>query len=203
MDAETTIRTLDDLASKGAATIIEFIEQIDRTQYIGVVNVMYHYTLGSERRLSSAAGKATEPDLHRLLSHMVEEEKDHYQLAVNDLQALGRVPTPEKLERVLRYEEHWFGLTTESQFGYAGLLYVLESIPPLLAPASLRGIVRLDLRADQTEFLRLHLEADVEHSGLAKAICEKHADKFGDQMIEAGRESCARWVHMLSEPFGR
>src|SRR6476660_4902431 len=112
MDAETTIRTLDELASNGADTIIALIDRIDREQYIGVVDLMYHYTVGSERRLSSAAGKATEPDLHRLLSHMVDEEKDHYQLAVDDLRAFGRVPTQEKPERVKRYEDHWFSLTT-------------------------------------------------------------------------------------------
>jgi hypothetical protein len=203
MDARNVVGTLDNLASQGAAVIISLIDGIDRDQYIGVVDLMYHYTVGSEARLASAASKATEPDLHQLLSYMVDEEKEHYKLAVADLRAFGRVPTKETPDRVRRYEDHWFSLTTQSQFGYAGLLYALESIPPLLASACHRGIARLDLQAEQTQFLRLHLVADEEHSALARSICVRHAGEFGEQMVEAGRESCARWVHMLCEPFGR
>jgi heme oxygenase len=183
------IDELNAICDAGVPPISKMLREMDVDGYLDFIERCYQVTHEAEPRLVHAVKVSTLPDLREKLAQMLPEERDHYKLAEEDLAMFGRKPPKPNPPAVRAFDEVWFGVDTETQLGFASILFVFEGVTPRIAADVAAARKRLDLSDEQTRFFREHIAADDEHAAMFGRLCEKYAAEHGETMIRLAREA--------------
>lgn len=179
-----------------AAQVAAWLPSATLTSYQAFLDMMYHYTLGSEARLRDAAARTTDPALRAFYLELADDEAPHYTLAEVDLAAFGATPSAETPEPVARFQTFWRGVEAPDGAAHLGALYALESVASHIAQQATASLGRLGLGPDNARFVLVHLEADEVHG----ALCADHCARVGGldpaALLHGARSAGAAWVDM-------
>jgi hypothetical protein len=187
---------LNDIPRLMAAEVSDFLPRATRAGYARFLHTMYHYTLGSEARLRTAAQAATDASLRAFLFDLAEDESQHHRLAEADLAALGHSPAMDPPDAVRAFASTWSGLGSDHAAAWLGALVVLEGVAGHLGKIAQQTLGRLGIGRSEARFVLVHLQADEAHG----AACRQHALRLGDlhsvRLLQGARAAAAAWVDM-------
>lgn len=179
-----------------AARVIAWMPEMTLDGYQAFLNMMYHYTLGSEARLRHAAAHTRHDALRALYLELADEEAPHYLLASRDLATFQSTPTPTTPPEVAAFQHIWDAATATDELVWLGALYALESVGDHLGTAAHAAMTRLQLRPEQATFVLVHLEADEEHGALCAQLARTHGSLDPASLLSGARRAGDAWVEM-------
>lgn len=164
--------------------------------YQAFLNMMYHYTLGSEQRLRDAAALTPDPALRDFYLELAQEEAPHYELARRDLASFGLQPRQETPAEVARFQAMWSGVQAADHVEHLGALFALESVADHLARQAVQELGRLALGPEQASFVLVHLEADEVHGDLCQRHCARVGQQHAQGILRGAGWAGECWVQM-------
>jgi hypothetical protein len=100
------------------------------------------------------------------------------------------------------YHRYWRYFTMDKTLEYLGMCVVIEHAISYLSTASKSMIQRLQLKANESEWLTVHCEEDEKHSELAIECTKNHISPETVELILSGaRGDMARFVEMFIHPL--
>ncbi len=179
-----------------AETVRGWLPRATLETYQQFLNMMYHYTLGSEARLRTAATLTDDAQLRAFYLELAEDEAPHFTLAERDLAFFAQKPSTATPAEVERFQNFWATVEPQTSAAHLGALFALESVASHAASAAVQGLGRLGLGPHNASFVLVHLEADEEHGGL----CREHSLRVGNadptHLLAGAREAADAWVEM-------
>ncbi len=175
----------------------EFLNLCDMEAYKRFLHVMYHYTLESGKKCSTAAKNINAPDVKELFLHFDEEEALHFRLALKDIQAFGEVPSEEVPDTVNAIDHLWTSLEGRHHNGYLGMLYVYENIAKYVQQDVEDCIKRLGLGSTEKRWLTAHAKEDLEHGQVIMDMLKKHIEDNPTIAVSAAKQASALWSTMM------
>lgn len=214
----STIEAQVDRAVESTYGALETFPWSDRRAYAHWLAQSYYYVSHTSRLLALAAGRLgpSEAAMHsRFLNHLA-EERGHEKLCSNDLKALGFKPEDfrELPQTSCLYHSVYFLIEHGHPSAILGYAMVLEGVSASKGDRLVRTLNELYGKA-ATGFLRLHAEADKEHTASNRPVLEacetRHLEVIstGVAMIEAqyqgmlGAIVADLKVHLLAEGQAR
>ncbi len=179
-----------------AQEVAQWLPVATVASYQDFLNMMYHYTLGSEDRLRGAAKLTPDEGLRAFYLELADEEAFHFELARQDLAAFGRQPRDETPAEVARFEAFWQSIGSEDHAAHLGALYALESVASHLAQKAVAELGRLKLGPKEARFVLVHLEADEEHGSMCQAHCQRVGAVDPESLLRGARSAAGFWVEM-------
>ncbi len=195
--------TLEALPHIAANSLIGLCRTVTVEQYKYFLNMMYHYTMPSEELLAEAAKKMPNDDLKDFFEHQSKDERGHYRMAREDLsQGFGEKVTEKTPAAIENYKIFWRSLQPHQALAYLGAVFLFENVATLAQDEAVALLKRLNLESRQTTWVRVHLEADVEHGGEARRLVEKYLPTDHQGMITYGAvQGCNLWTKIFQEAF--
>lgn len=185
-----------------ADAVRPYIQGANLESYTHFLEMMYHYTLGSEAKCMYAAEQTTAPELKEYFFHMAKEERGHYRLAEKDLEGFGQsIDKTHTPTVVTEFNDFWYQLGKRSPNEFAGAILVFEGIADYLATDVVNLLNRLQLNKKQSRWLRIHIEADHDHGAEAVAICRQYFDHAPEAMEAAAAKASVMWSNVFKEAF--
>lgn len=179
-----------------AESITPWLDQIDLTHYQAFLNMMYHYTLESGKRLEHAARQVRTPEIKEIFSELAYEEKYHYRLAEADLATFGRKPSHETPEVVTEFHQFWMGILPEEEYRYVGALFALENVAQFIKPYLMPHFARLEIGPERAKFILTHLVADEDHGEQILELCENVNSTMEDLLYSGAEIASNFWIEM-------
>ena len=195
--------TLEVFAKKAADELRVCISSAELDNYKHFLDVMYHYTSGSETMLKDAANCSENSEIKEFLNHMAKEERGHYIIAREDLKALGHDVSETPPGVVYEFRKNWQELSKKGVFGYLGAIYVFENVAKYLQKEGREMLQRLNLTKVQSRWIAVHLEADLEHGEEIKEICDKFQHENPEEMQRGANIMYASWVNVFEHAFSK
>ncbi|KTC85238.1 iron-containing redox enzyme family protein [Legionella cincinnatiensis] len=194
-----TINLLDTYCQNMADSVILLLDKIDLNKYLNFLEMMYHYTRDSGKRLQHAAEQAQDEEIKKVFAELAREEQYHYRLAEGDLQTFGKQPVPEAPSVVLEFDQFWMNISSEEEYQYVGALYVLENVARLLKTSVMPHFVRLNIGPEQGKFILTHLVADDDHGDQLRLLCHNNADIAKHQIEMGAQKASTFWIKIHHE----
>ncbi|KTD56847.1 hypothetical protein Lsai_1824 [Legionella sainthelensi] len=194
-----TINLLDTYCQNMAESVILLLDKIDLNKYLNFLEMMYHYTRDSGKRLQHAAEQAQSERIKKVFAELAQEEQYHYRLAEKDLQTFGKKPEPEAPSVVLEFDQFWMTIASEEEYQFVGALYVLENVARLLKTSVMPHFVRLNIGPEQGKFILTHLVADDDHGDQLRLLCHHTTDTVVSQIEIGAQKASAFWIKIHHE----
>jgi hypothetical protein len=192
----TWLQTLDSYPIHMAREVAALLPSATLDGYKRFLNMMFHYTLQSQSRLHHASLAATDPIISTFLQELAHDEAHHYKLALADLAQFNLKPTSDTPAEVLAFEKTWADLPTEDAAAHLGALVSLEGVGDHIGPDAVAFLKRLGLGKPHARFILVHLEADVEHGGLARAHAEHVGAQHSALVLRGAHDAAQAWISM-------
>ncbi len=190
----TFLKEIEAVPQHMAAEVAKLLPKATLESYIDFLDMMYHYTLGSEGRLLHAMKLTSNEELKELYHHLSEEEVDHYELALADLKSFGKEPEKETPGVVEDFQKYWESISAENSYEYLGAVYALESVADHIAGKAKQELARLGLNNTNATFVLVHLEADEEHGGLCHKLCADQGAEQSEATLRGAQEAAKFWI---------
>jgi hypothetical protein len=199
MMTPTVFDLLDEAASGIAGAINDQLEAITRYHYANWLSVLSWYMDGNGlRHLIEAEKASNSPGLRAAFREHGEDEDNHWQFALRDLEALGLVRTPNPPEEVVKLHRCVDSWDAPRKLGYSAMV---ETMAVLIAPSALDMKERLKLSEDQFTCCALHIELDSgpEGHGLKQRRVAAEHLKEGQWVpfVEGALEGGRMWGEMM------
>ena len=190
----TTLELLNDYCQKMADSIIPLLDGIDLYQYQAFLEMMYHYTLDSGKRLLHAADQAQNEEVKSVFAELAYEEQYHYRLAAADLKTYGKVPKEEKSPIIEAFDHYWLSIAADEEYQYVGALYVLENVARFLKNPIMPHLTRLNIGAAEGKFIMTHLVADDDHGDQLSLLCQNVTGAERKQLEMGAQKASEFWI---------
>lgn len=200
-DLFATFAQLEFYAQKAADAVRPCLNNGDLAGYKRFLNMMYHYTLTSGEKLKAIANNSPNQELRDYFNHMCLEEQHHYMLAKQDLKGYGLTPDPETPQEVQEMNHFWASLSNQHINGYLGALYVFENIAEKVGDEVRGFVARLKLEKNQSRWLLIHAEADLDHGAEIKEVLGKYLVDNSAIALDSARKACDIWIAISTKPF--
>ena len=165
----TSIAQVEKTARKCVDDLGEVFERFDwsnRSMYADYLAQIFHYVNEVTRLLSYAASRCSRSEelLHRKMLEGISEERDHEQMAIRDITALGlSIDDFEELEETSSYHQTlYFMIDREGPASLLGYFMPLEGLAAKKLTKSLDKVIDCHTEA-AAEFLIEHCRLDVGH----------------------------------------
>jgi hypothetical protein len=197
--SEMDFAELEAIPAEVASGLRPLVERLDRPRYMRFLDAMYHYTRGSGAKIRQVYDCAETEDVRAVFADLESDETEHYRLAERDLEALGGQVSCTPPPAVVAFDAAWRALAAQGYCAYLGAAYVFENIGRHLEPTSRAALERLALDRTQTRWVRVHMEADLEHGAAVAALCRTHFERNPDAMLTGARSAGEAWLGVFSE----
>ena len=188
-----------DIPQEMAREIQPFVESASVQGYYRFLSAMFHYTKNSGERLKHAAQMTVDSSESEIFHKLYLEEKDHYQLALNDLYALHQEVDEIIPRSVVEFNDFWMSRKTTAE--WMGILFATENVASYLPEVVYKNILRLKLTENQCSFMLVHLKADAEHSSIIDKVVHDYISD--EKLLESAKHSGELWIQMHIESFTR
>jgi len=171
----------------------------------------FHHVEAFPRAVSAVHSACPDRDGRRMLAENLAEEEgieagkqDHATLWLMFACGLGEEERAVRAQRLnpetAALIDTFAKLSRRSYAAGLGALYAYESQFPGVASAKIEGLVdRYGIRDEETlRFFRVHESADVEHSGVCRALLDRLPEQEKDEAIAAGEELAGALWNFLS-----
>ncbi len=194
--------TLENIPKTMAEQVLPFFLKMDIERYVGWLEMMYHYTLGSYEKGVHSAEASMQADLKEFFSHMAIEEKNHYKVAESDLKQLDRPLDIEKQAPVVieKYNT-WWNKQYDNPIKLLAALFVFENVAQYLVDDVLPVLNTLNLTKSQCKWIRIHAQADDVHGQEVSELARKYFVGNAEIMIGAAREAAELWININITPL--
>jgi hypothetical protein len=190
MNKQEKIKNIELKARAAIENVYRDLERFPWTEkraYASWLAQSYYYVSHTTRLLALAAARlpTEEQKLHlRFLSHLA-EEKGHEKLCSNDLKGLGYEPAnfPELPQTSALYHSVYYLIEHRDPCAILGYAMILEGISATKIDALVEQLTA-QYSKSATSFLRLHCEADKEHTQENKPVLESCNDQQLDVISE-------------------
>lgn len=191
-----TINLLDTYCQHMANSVILLLDKIDLNKYQNFLEMMYHYTLDSGKRLRYAAEQAQNEEIQRVFAELAREEQYHYRLAEGDLKSFGKQPMSETPSIVLEFDQFWMNISSAEEYQYVGALYVLENVARWLKTSVMPHFTRLNIKPEQGKFILTHLVADDDHGNQLRLLCHNATDTTKEHLEIGAQKASTFWIRI-------
>lgn len=199
--ANEALKKVESYTESAAMAAKECLKNSGLEEYKHFLNTMYHYTKDTGRKATEASKNVHTDELKEFFLHFVEEEHWHYKLAIRDLQAFDLDVSQEAPDAVIAFDAFWESLKGKHSNYYLGALYVFENIVKYVAEDTKAFIQRLGLQKDQSRWMSVHAEADIEHGEEVAEIMEKYILENPEAAINGAKEASLVWAGVMQEAF--
>lgn len=179
-----------------AECIAPWLDQIDLNHYQAFLNMMYHYTYDSGKRLQHAASQAQTPEIKGVFAQLAREELYHYRLAEADLSTFNQKPGLETPKIVSDFHQFWMTISPAEEYQYLGAMFVLENVAEFIKPHLMPHFARLNVGPERAKFILTHLVADENHGEQLRRLCEDADDNALHLLDLSAGKASSFWIEM-------
>ncbi len=193
---------LDEYVQVASSAYNRYLAALGHTEdYVDLMSASYYFSQGGHRRLKAGLKASFTDELVEYFEHEFEEEKDHPELALADLSALGRELSFERPLEVQLTWDLWDRLSALGVYGYLGAQYTLENMSSFIGKEAVKAMNRLGIPQGARVFILAHLELDggaTGHGQYAARICQAYFDRDPAACMKGGCLAAHAWAAALN-----